>query len=454
MKDPEFQPLRSEQQALEKTATCVRYGFCTSTCPTYLLSGDENESPRGRIALIQNMLETDAIPDQKTVRHIDSCLSCLSCETSCAASVHYRTIIDAGRACIEKNYSRPLATRLMRKALVAILPHPGRLRAALAIAKPGRLFARFLPPPLKTMLSLLPKGEVAAAKLRKIHPADGVRKGRIILHSGCIQQVIAERINQATIRLLTRLGYDVLENQSAECCGALAHHMGFEPQAQARAGQSLTIWADEMAGGDIDAIIVTASGCGTTLKHFDELFDDDRQPLARTLSAKVCDITEFINRKSELKATIPPGLRVAYHDACSLRNAQKITRPPRRLLQQVGCDLVAIPEAHFCCGSAGVYNILQPDRASELGQRKAQNATNARPDVIVAGNLGCLVQIGQYSETPLLHTVELLDWATGGPRPDALADLTYTPQDRPAPPHDPGQLLSAEDFEKKAGYQW
>ena len=438
--------------AVQKTQSCVRFGFCTNTCPTYTLTGNENESPRGRIKLIRTMLETGRIPDAQTVRHIDSCLSCLSCETSCAVSVSYRGIIDAGRAYIEATFKRPLTERLLRRLLVSVLPNPARLRLSLLFAGLGRSVKRFLPHRLRRMLELLPEGRFSGATARRLHRPAQAPKGRVVLHSGCIQQVMADRINQAAIRVLTRLGYEVVENQAAACCGALAHHMGFEEQGRTSAAQSLRVWQDESIAGEIEAIIVTASGCGTTMKHLGELLPEDEN--AQAMSQKVCDITEFLCRNATLSGTLSGQLRVAYHDACSMRNGQKITLEPRALLTQAGFDVVSIPEAHFCCGSAGVYNILQPDMAADLGRRKAANAGRVMPDVIAAGNLGCMVQIGQYADVPLVHTVELLDWATGGPKPEMLADTELRAESPGAPPPDPGQSVTEEDFLKQGDYQW
>ena len=443
---------KDHAEIVKETAVCVRYGFCTNTCPTYTLTGDEKESPRGRIQLIKTMLETGAAPDADTVRHIDSCLSCLACETSCAASVGYRRIIDAGRAYIEATYKRPFLDRLLRRLLVGTLPHPARLRRALFLARLSKPFARILPQVLRTMLTLLPSGPISGPTARQLHRKNQTLKGRVILHSGCIQQVMADQINQATIRLLTRLGYEVVENQAAECCGALAHHMGYEDQGKTSAARSLRIWQNESAKDSIAAIIVTASGCGTTMKHLEDLLPDRSE--AQMMAKKVYDITEFLCRETTLSKVLPGHMRVAYHDACSMRNGQKITHEPRLLLAQAGFEVVSIPEAHFCCGSAGVYNILQFGTAEELGRRKAKNAKRVRPDVIAAGNLGCMVQIGQYSDVPLVHTVELLDWATGGPKPEALAGVELRAKSDTTSPPDPGQSVAEDDFLKKDGYQW
>jgi len=419
---------------------CVHYGFCTAVCPTYVLLRDENDSPRGRIDLIRAMLEKGGAPDAKTVLHLDRCLSCNSCMTTCAAKVDYMHLADIGRAHIERHYRRPLADRLLRELLARVLTQPGRFRAAVRAARLGRPFARALPKRLRPLLNLAPDTLPSASEAVRpgVYPAAGARRMRVALLTGCVQQALAPRINAATIRLLTRHGCEVVIAGGAECCGALPLHMGKEERAKGHARATIAAWLGAEAHGPLDAVVVNASGCGTTVKDYAKLFKHDGEIAERaaSIAARTLDVSELM-LKLGLK---PPAQRiplaVAYHDACSLQHAQKVIEPPRELLRRAGFRVLDVPERHFCCGSAGTYNMLQPELAEALGRRKAAHIEGTGAAVVAAGNLGCMTQIGLYSALPFAHTVELLDWATGGPLPPPLVGVTMPePQaaETPAP---------------------
>jgi glycolate oxidase iron-sulfur subunit len=404
--------------------SCVHCGFCTATCPTYQVLGDELDSPRGRIYLIKDMLEQGRPADEKTVRHIDRCLSCLACMTTCPSGVHYMHLVDHAREYIEQTYRRPLGERALRWLLARILPYPGRFRLALIGAKLGRPFARFLPDPrLRAMLEMAPKRipPVSRNDDPQVFAAQGARRMRVILMTGCAQRALNTDINDATIRLLRRLGAEVVVTKGAGCCGALTHHMGKTAESHASAARNIRAWTAEMAGGGVDAIVINTSGCGTTVKDYGHMFRND--PLAdaaRAVAEKAMDISEVL-----MKLSVPEGkaqgLRVAYHAACSLQHGQKIKDAPKALLKRVGFEVVEPADSHLCCGSAGTYNLMQPEISGQLKARKVKTLEARKPDVIAAGNIGCMMQIGSGTGIPVVHTVELIDWATGGPRPPALA---------------------------------
>lgn len=409
--------------------TCVHCGFCTATCPTYVLLGDELDSPRGRIYLIKDMLEHGRPATADVVTHIDRCLSCLSCMITCPSGVHYMHLVDHARAHVEKTYKRPLADRLIRKLLIAVLPHPLRFRRSLMWAKLGRpfagLFERLGMKPLAAMLALAPRRLPRAPRLSppRVYPAEGVRKGRVALLAGCAGQVLKPSINDATIRLLNRCGIEVTVPPDVGCCGSLVHHMGREQAALAQARTNIDAWMPEIEGEGLDAIVINASGCGTTVKDYGFMLRLD--PAYSEKAARVAGLTRDV---SEYLATLPmpplrgvPSLRVAYHAACSLQHGQKVVRQPKQVLGQAGFDVLEIPEGHLCCGSAGTYNILQSAIATDLRDRKIARIEQLAPDVIAAGNIGCITQLASGTTIPLVHPVELIDWATGGPKPDGIA---------------------------------
>ena len=412
------------QRSNKVLRTCVHCGFCTATCPTYQVLGDERDSPRGRIYLIKQMLESGGPADPATVRHIDRCLGCLACMTTCPSGVHYAHLLDHARAHIEATHRRPPFERLLRWALAHILPHPMRFRLALAAARLGRPFARFLPDArLRAMLALAPARlpPVSRNDDPQVFAPRAAARMRVALMTGCAQRALNTDINDATIRLLTRLGAEVVVVEGAGCCGAIVHHMGRTAEGHALAGANIRAFMAEKRARGLDAVVINTSGCGTTVKDYGHIFAGD--PLAQDaaeVAAMAADVTEIIERLG-IPEGAPKGLRVAYHAACSLQHGQQIRETPKTLLRRAGFELVEPDEAHLCCGSAGTYNILQPAIAAELGARKAANLMARAPDLIAAGNIGCMMQIGAQVGVPVVHTVELLDWATGGPRPAALA---------------------------------
>jgi glycolate oxidase iron-sulfur subunit len=401
---------------------CVHCGFCTATCPTYVLLGDELDSPRGRIYLIKDMLEANRAPTETDVKHIDRCLSCLACMTTCPSGVNYMHLVDHARHYIAENYQRPWLDRMLRLVLGFVLPRPGLFRLALRGAILARPMAPFLPARLRPMLALAPKRLPAAGTADRpgVVRASGTAKKRVALLTGCAQRVLAPEINAATIRLLARHGCEVVLAEGAGCCGALTHHLGQDSLGYARA--NITAWQREMEDGGLDAIIINASGCGTSVKDYGFLFRDDPDlaAAAAKVSAMTRDITEFLAETGLLPSAIPTGQRVAYHSACSLQHGQKVTQPPKMLLKAAGFEVLDVPEAHLCCGSAGTYNLLQPEIAGQLRDRKVRNIESLRPDIISAGNIGCITQIAAGTGIPVVHTAELLDWATGGPRPAGM----------------------------------
>ncbi|MEC7258923.1 MAG: glycolate oxidase subunit GlcF [Pseudomonadota bacterium] len=421
LKDP------GTERANEILRACVHCGFCTATCPTYQVLGDELDSPRGRIYLIKDMLENERVPDEKTVKHIDRCLSCLACMTTCPSGVHYMHLVDHARAYIEKNYRRPFTDRALRWVLARILPHPTRFRLALLAARVGRPFRRLLPDPrLRAMLDMAPRHipPVSRHDDPQSFAPKAPRLMRVALMTGCAQKALNTDINDATIRLLTRLGAEVVVAKGAGCCGALTHHMGREDESHASAARNIRAWCHEIDGAGLDAIVINTSGCGTTVKDYGHMFRTD--PLAADaarVSERAKDISEvLVTLMTDAPVVTHAPLRVAYHAACSLQHGQKIKDHPKALLKAAGFEVVEPADSHLCCGSAGTYNLMQPEISGQLKARKVQTLEARKPDVIAAGNIGCMMQIGSGTGVPVVHTVELLDWATGGPRPRALGD--------------------------------
>ncbi|RYH03965.1 glycolate oxidase subunit GlcF [Salipiger sp. IMCC34102] len=431
---------------------CVHCGFCTATCPTYQVLGDELDSPRGRIYLIKDMLENDRDPDPATVKHIDRCLSCLACMTTCPSGVHYMHLIDHARAYIDARYKRPWPDRALRWVLGRVLPYPRRFRLALAAAKLGRPFARFLPDArLRAMLSMAPRAipPVSRNDDPQTFPAPQ-RRMRVALMTGCAQRALNTDINDATIRLLTRLGAEVVIAEGQGCCGALTHHMGQETSAHAFAAANIRAWT---ALGPLDAIVVNTSGCGTTVKDYGHMLRNDPlaeeaagvAALARDVSEVLMDLlpvdcpqidpsvakgaiagTDAVHLPSEARQE-GAGLRVAYHAACSLQHGQQVKAAPKELLKRAGFTVLEPADSHLCCGSAGTYNLMQPKIAGQLKDRKVATLAALTPDIVAAGNIGCMMQIGDAAGAPIVHTVELLDWATGGPQPAALSRAPAAP---------------------------
>lgn len=429
-------PAIRESEAILRN--CVHCGFCSATCPTYLEVGDELDSPRGRIYLIKDMLENSRPATAEVVRHVDRCLSCLACMTTCPSGVHYQHLVDHARAHIEKTYRRPWSDRMMRRLLAAVMPYPHRFRFLLMLARAIKPFARLMPKHLSAAIALVP---AAPSALHRGEPSDSRQsasptgqvsdtvsdrqelakpRARVGVMTGCVQSVLGSSANTATSRILARMGCELVEISG--CCGSLTHHLGREGETREFAASFVGSVHDAGADESLDAIVVNASGCGTHLKDYGFVFREDASLAqgAELVSRLSQDVTEVIAEIGLPPITRPGGLRVAYHSACSMQHGQKLHEPPRELLRAAGYEVVEIPEGHICCGSAGTYNMLQPELANRLGQRKLANIASLDIDVIAAGNLGCMTQLGAGTDTPIVHTVELLDWATGGPTPASL----------------------------------
>jgi len=414
---------------------CVHCGFCTATCPTYVTLGDELDSPRGRIYLIKDVLENGKPADERFVRHIDRCLSCLACMTTCPSGVNYMHLVDHARAHIEKTWRRPRSQRFYRGLLARVLPYPARFRVALAAAAFAKPFGSLLRysdwgRPMAAMLALAPKRRPKSRRLATTgtHKAVGERRARVALLGGCAQKVLDPTINDAAVELLTRHGVEVVIARGEACCGALVHHMGREREAHAAARRNIDAWQRVMDknhdGGGLDAILLTTSGCGTTIRDYGHMlrFDPKYAEKAARIAALAMDISEFLPRLGLPESNAGNGIRLAYHSACSLQHGLRVTKQPKRLLASAGFTILEVPEGHLCCGSAGTYNILQSEISAKLKARKVANIASVKPDLIAAGNIGCIAQIGSATKTPVLHTVQLLNWAYGGHRPAPLPE--------------------------------
>jgi len=409
---------------------CVHCGLCTATCSTYVLLGDERDSPRGRIYLMKDMFEGSRDASDEVSHHVDRCLSCLSCMTTCPSGVDYMHLVDLARAHIEETHKRPIKERLVRRLLEAVVPNPKRFAWALRLSALGRPFkGLFRAIGLKEIAAMLDlsagAGKIGRVVEPGVFPATGKRVKRVALLTGCAQQPLRASINESTMRLLARHGVEVVVAQEQACCGALVHHMGKQTAAEEAVRRNVDAWSALMRHEPLDAIIINASGCGTMVKDYGHVMSHDEgyRERAEHISGITKDITEFL---SEIGLKAPErwsDLRVAYHSACSMQHGQRLTVPPRALLEQAGFNLVEIPEGHICCGSAGTYNILQPELATELRERKVSNIESVKPDLVAAGNIGCITQIQGGSQIPIVHTVELLDWALGGPCPEELLPL-------------------------------
>jgi glycolate oxidase iron-sulfur subunit len=427
--DPEMQRMDA---ILRK---CVHCGFCTATCPTFVLLGDERDSPRGRIYLMKDMLEQDKPATAEIALHIDRCLSCLSCMTTCPSGVNYMHLVDHGRAHVERTYRRPLGDRLLRSTLRYLMPRPRAFRASLVLGRLARPLARLMPQHgagflarLRAMLDSIPRRLPAPSTSARprVYPAQGNRRKRVALLVGCGQTVLAPQVNDASIRLLTRHGAEVVVAPGAGCCGSSVLHVGDRAQALALARANIEAWeraiAAHGADGGLDAIVANASGCGTTLKDYGHLLADDPAYAERAarIAALSRDISEVMLELGLGTVVQPTGQRLAYHAACSMQHGQRVVEQPKALLRAAGFQVVDVPDGHLCCGWAGTYSILQPELSGALRRRKAATIESVGPELIAAGNFGCIGQIAEATAIPICHTAELLDWATGGPRPLGL----------------------------------
>ena len=416
----------SENKDAEKIfKKCVHCGMCNATCPTYQLLGDELDGPRGRIYLIKDMLENNKKPTEKIVKHIDRCLSCYSCMTTCPANVNYMHLIDHGKKYIEKNYKRPFFDQLVRNFLSTVLPNPKVFRLTSILVKLGKPFTFLMPLKIRDMMDLMPKSfPKKIIKEKEIYKISSKKKiARVALLTGCVQKEISPQINESTIRLLNRHGVEVIVPKKIGCCGSLNHHLGKEENAQRDFKNNINIWYEEYKKGNLDAILSNTSGCGTTMKDYGFIFRDDKDfsKKAKVISELTKDVTEYIYESLKLNIKVKEKkYKVAYHSACSMQHGQKVHNQPLSLLEQTKNEILEIPEGHICCGSAGTYNILQSKIAKQLLDKKVKNIESLKPDFISTGNIGCITQITHGTKTPILHTIELLDWYTGGPKPEIL----------------------------------
>ncbi len=409
---------------------CVHCGFCTATCPTYVLLGDELDSPRGRIYLIKEMFEGGKKASTETTKHLDRCLTCLSCMTTCPSGVDYMHLVDEARAHVQETHQRGLLDRLTRAVLAVVLPYPKRFSLALKAARLAKpflgLFAGLMRfhKPVAAMLALVPGKLDKPGPLARtgVHSPDEKPIGRVALLAGCANSVLEPSINEATVRVLNRAGIEVVIPPAVGCCGALEHHLGMEQQTHGKVKNNVDAWLAEINGEGLDAIIINASGCGTTVKDYGHMLrlDADYAEKAKTVSALTRDITEYLADIQIGDFSNPNPMRVTYHSACSMQHGQKIKTLPKQLLGKAGFEVVDVPEGHLCCGSAGVYNILQSELADQLKARKLANIAKTTPEVIATGNIGCITQLASGTDVPVVHTIELLDWAQGGPKPGKM----------------------------------
>ena len=417
---------KSSESILRK---CVHCGMCNATCPTYGISGDELEGPRGRIYLIKDMLENNKPANKKITQHIDSCLSCYACMTTCPSGVNYMHLIDHGRNHVEETYKRPFIDRIFRNILSFVLPRPKVFLSLVILTKFIKPISFLMPEFLRNSLKLMPdKIPSKKIKTQKIYsPQSGKIISRVALLTGCVQKVISPEINEATIRLLNRHNVEVVVMPDIDCCGSLNHHLGKKDKAENSFVKNIKSWHNEYLANGLDAIISNTSGCGTTLKDYGHIFRNDKElkKQAKKISELTKDITEFLdeNLKLNIKKNEEKKYKIAYHSACSMQHGQKVHDQPKQLISKTGNKVLDIPEGHLCCGSAGTYNILHQKMAKSLLKNKVSNIEKIGPDFISTGNIGCMTQISTGTRIPIIHTVELLDWFTGGPKPYKLKNF-------------------------------
>ena len=405
---------------------CVHCGFCNATCPTYQIVGDELDGPRGRIYLIKDMLENDKPANEKIAKHIDRCLSCYSCMTTCPSGVNYMHLVDHARNHIEKTFVRPFFDRFIRSLLSKILPSPTLFRMAGYSARLFYPFRFLFPKKIKNMLKYMPNSFPKSKQENKeIYSPVGKTYARVALLTGCVQRVISPQINDATIEILNRHGVEVIVPKQVDCCGSLNHHLGKENLAHKSFINNINSWFKWYEEKSLDAILVTTSGCGTTLKDYGYIFrdypDKEIRKKAKIVSSLAKDVTEYLGKNIKLNyINQEKKFKIAYHSACSMQHGQRIHKQPMDLLKKTGNEIVEIPDGHLCCGSAGTYNLLQDEMASELLKRKVSNIDKVRPDFISTGNIGCMTQISSGTKIPIVHTIEILNWYTGGSKPLAI----------------------------------
>ena len=418
---------KSSEKILRK---CVHCGFCNTTCPTYKILADELDGPRGRIYLIKDMIENNKPANEKIVKHIDRCLSCYSCMSTCPSGVNYMHLIDHGRSHIEKTYKRPFNERLIRNFISISLSNAFYFRIVGILARFLKPFNIFFPKKIRKMITLMPV-KFPGKKLPKMKVYSAYKRkkpvARVALLTGCVQKIISPQINESTIRLLTRHGIEVTVLKGIDCCGSLNFHLGKSELAKTTFKKNISIWYDEYLKKGLDAIISNTSGCGTTLKDYGFIFraDDEFKKKAKKISELTKDISEYLdeNVKLNFSENNNKKYKIAYHSACSMQHGQKVHNIPKNLIKKTGNQVLDIPEGHICCGSAGTYNLLQNEIAEKLLKDKIYNIQKINPQFIATGNIGCITQIANGTKIPILHTVELIDWYTGGPKPEVLKYL-------------------------------
>ena len=425
---PEQLKNKNNKSTEEIVRKCVHCGMCNSTCPTYQILGDELDGPRGRIYLIKDMLENNKPANEKIAKHLDRCLSCYACMTTCPSGVNYMHLIDHGRAHLEKTYKRPILERLFRNILSLTLPNPKIfkiLSILVNIVRPLKfLFPEFIKNSMKLMPAKFPKKTLKTQKIYSVEKTKSI--ARVALLTGCVQRVISPEINESTIRLLNRHNVEVVVMPEINCCGSLDHHLGKEKAAHELFKKNINLWYDEYLENGLTAIISNTSGCGTTLKDYGFIFRGDKEMKikAKKISELTKDITEFLDKNIKLNFKQNEKVyKIAYHSACSMQHGQKVHQQPIDLIKRTGNQVLNIPEGHVCCGSAGTYNILQQKIAKELLKNKIENINKIQPDFISTGNIGCMTQIASGTEIPIVHTIEVIDWLTGGPKPEKLINL-------------------------------
>ncbi|MCP4341899.1 MAG: glycolate oxidase subunit GlcF [Desulfobulbaceae bacterium] len=426
--DHEHLPKSALAYSEELLRKCLQCGYCLDNCPTYQLTGDEYDSARGRVFLIRDMLGSSDTPDAKTVNYIDRCLSCMACQSTCPSFLSYMHILDHAREHIENNYQRPLLDQIMRWGIAKVLPYPSRLGVLLKVAQWIKPLGPLLPKRVRNMMQLAPKKLVPTTLSDKpqTFPPIGECKQRVMLMTGCAQKALSPDINDATIRILRRHGCEVVIAHDAGCCGALTYHMGKTEESLSFAAKNIRSWMQEVSGAGLDAIVINTSGCGTVIKDYQHMFrESELAEDAATISALSKDISEILS-DIDLEYKVEPNLRAAYHATCSLQFAQRIRFKPKKLLKTAGFTVIEPRGAHICCGAAGTYSLTQPETSNQLKENKVKSLEEGRPDVIVAGNIGCMIQISSGTDLPVVHTVELLDWVTGGPVPRAMEGKVAT----------------------------
>jgi len=420
---PSFASVAPLEPLIDK---CVHCGFCLPTCPSYIVLGQEMDSPRGRIYMMKAGVDGRATIDAGMVGHFDTCLGCMACETACPSGVRYAPLIEETRAAIEHHHRRPIGERIFRDLIFRLLPYPDRLRQIakpLAFVNVLRRYPRFLalmPLRLRNLVALAPDASRAgvAQATPETTPAAGATRLRVGFVTGCVQRVFFSHVNEATVRVLSAEGCEVLAPAQQGCCGALALHSGRDDEARSFARDLIRTFEQ----AEVDTVVVNAAGCGSSMKTYGDLFRNDPEwaERARTFAERVRDVTEVLGGLGPQAPRHRMNLRVAYHDACHLGHAQGVRQPPRDLLKTIpGVTLVPVAESDICCGSAGIFNLVQPEMAAELGQRKAAMIADAQPDIIATTNPGCMLQIGAAfraagHDRPIVHVVEILDASIRG----------------------------------------